>query len=411
MKKVVLINHSDTRGGASVVTYRLMQALSRAGVDARMIVMHKGTDSLRVAQAASPNRTRLSFLAECAQIYLNNGFNRRDLFKVSTASFGLPLHKHPWVRAADAVILGWINQGMMSLSEIQRISDMRKPIAWTLHDMWPITGICHHAGTCNRFTDGCGNCPFIRGGKSVNDLSRTVWRRKQRIYRNVPLKFVAIGSWIAGKCTESGLTAAHDVVVIPNAFPVDEYRVTPRKSRGELGLPAGKRLIVMGAARLDDPIKNLPLAVDALNRVGADADAAAVFFGNIRDPYALDGLRMPHVALGPVSDPADVAQIYAHADVVLSTSRYETLPGTLIEGMAAGAVPVSTGNGGQRDIIDNGIDGYIAHNADDPDEIAVLIERAIANPFPRDAQHEAVKRRFDARRIANAYIQLLDLQK
>lgn len=44
MKKVVLINHSDTRGGASVVTYRLMQALSRAGVDARMIVMHKGTD-------------------------------------------------------------------------------------------------------------------------------------------------------------------------------------------------------------------------------------------------------------------------------------------------------------------------------------------------------------------------------
>ena len=42
--KLVLINHSDTIGGASVVTYRLLKALQAEGVDASMLVVHKATD-------------------------------------------------------------------------------------------------------------------------------------------------------------------------------------------------------------------------------------------------------------------------------------------------------------------------------------------------------------------------------
>lgn len=410
MKKVVLINHSDTRGGASVVTYRLMKALSANGVDARMLVMHKASDSLRVAEIGSEVSREASFLAECGQIYLKNGFSRDNLFRISTGSFGLPIHRHPWVREADAVILGWINQGMMTLDEIGRIHAMKKPIAWTLHDMWPLTGVCHHAGSCTKYTEGCGNCPLIRGGRSPRDLSRSVFRRKEALYRHVPIKFVAISSWIARKCAQSVLTAAQNVTVIPNAFPIDDYSVTPRMTRQELGLPAAGHLIVMGAARLDDPVKNLPLAIEALNRVDHATGASAVFFGNIRDAHALDNLRMPYVALGAVTDPHVVAQIYAHATVVLSSSRYETLPGTLIEGMAAGATPVTTGNGGQQDIIDHGIDGYISDNADDAEQLARLMTQALSNPFDRREQHRAVARRFAASRVANAYIQLLGLQ-
>ena len=64
MKKVVLINHSDVKGGASVVTFRLMMALSRAGVDARMVVTDKATANLRVAQATPQWRHELAFLRE-----------------------------------------------------------------------------------------------------------------------------------------------------------------------------------------------------------------------------------------------------------------------------------------------------------------------------------------------------------
>ena len=408
MQKITLINHSDTRGGASVVTFRLMKALCALGYDARMVVMHKGTDSLRVAEAGTPLQRKMRFLEECAQIYTHNGFNRRDLFKVSTGSYGLPLHRHPWVEDADAIILSWVNQGMLSLDEIARIAASGKPIAWTLHDMWPVTGVCHHAGTCTGFMSGCGKCPLL-GSHKANDLSAKVFRRKAELYKQVPVKFVAISQWMARKCRESALTANGDISVIANAFPVDDYSTVPAVSRRQLRIPDnGTPLIVMGAARLDDPIKNLPLAIDALNIVAqGGTQVTAVFYGNIRNPEALTALRMPYVHLGAI-DAKTVAQVFAHATVVLSTSHYETLPTTLIEGMAAGATPVATSNGGQPDIVDNGTTGYLADSAD-AQTVADLISRALDAPFDRTAQHAAVARRFAARNIAAAYARLLGL--
>ncbi len=53
--KVVIINKSDSTGGAAVVSFRLMNALRTAGVDARMLVAEKLTDSPFV-EAAGKNR-------------------------------------------------------------------------------------------------------------------------------------------------------------------------------------------------------------------------------------------------------------------------------------------------------------------------------------------------------------------
>jgi glycosyltransferase involved in cell wall biosynthesis len=405
MKKIVLINHSDSRGGASVVTYRLMNALCSAGIDARMIVMHKDTDSLRVDSVGGGMRAKAAFLAEHAEIFARNGLNRDNVFKISTAKYGMPLHKHPWVEEADLICLNWINQGMLSLREIERIAATGKRMVWTMHDMWPLTGVCHHAGTCVRYTGECGNCPLIKNGSSASDLSKSVFKRKQSLYSHSHIHFVAVSNWLAEKCRKSALLAKARVSVIPNAFPIDEFSTTPTLTRTALGLPEGKKLIVMGAARLDDTVKNLPLAIDTLNRV-ADKAAVAVFYGDIRHPEALDGLRMPHVNLGTIRDHNRLASLYAHATVVLSTSQYETLPGTLIEGMAAGATAVCTGHGGQPDIVDHEVSGYIADN-DDAATLAAYVDRALAAPFDRQAQHRIVAQRFGADQIAQRYIALL----
>lgn len=405
MKKVVFINHSDTRGGASVVTYRLMKALRANGVDARMIVMHKASGNTHVDVAEPAWRRKAAFLAEHAEIFARNGFSRENLFRISTARFGMPLHDHPWVREADAVGLAWINQGMLSLKEIERIAALGKPVVWTMHDMWNLTGVCHHAGECMRWTEECGNCPLIWNGRLTSDLSTAVFRRKKALYGRVPLRFVAVSSWLADKCRRSALLAGADLHVIPNAFPVDDFRTSTTVSRMDLGLPESGPLIVMGAARLDDPVKNLPLAVETLNAVSAPG-AKAVFYGDIRNPEILSSLKMPHVWLGTIADRRRLAAIYARASVVLSTSLYETLPGTLIEGMAAGAVPVTTGRGGQRDIVDHGTTGFIA-DSDDPALLASYIDRALTAPPSRESLHRAVAEKFSADAVAKKYIEIL----
>ena len=147
-----------------------------------------------------------------------------------------------------------------------------------------------------------------RAGRS--DLSARTWRRKRELYSRAGITFVAVSNWLAEKCRCSPLMDGCRIEVIPNAFPIDEFHTTPRTVRKEAGLPEG-RIVLMGAARLDDPVKGLPLAVEALNRLDP-ASATAVFFGNIRDASVLEKLRMPFVMAGEISDRSRLAELYAH---------------------------------------------------------------------------------------------------
>ena len=407
MKKVVFLCTNDLTGGAAIVTYRLMEALAEAGTDARMVTAHKSSASERVSTVGKW-RYRLSFLAERLDIFIRSGFRRADLWKADTARFGCGITRHPWVKEADVVILSWVNQGLVSLKEIRRMHAMGKRILWTMHDMWCCTGICHHSETCTRFEGECGKCPLL-GSRYQTDLSTQVQKRKRALYSEVPVTFIPVSNWLAGECRRSSLMRDASIKVVPNALPIEKFSIAPATERSALGLPEKGDIIVFAAARIDDPIKNLPLAIAALNRLhdmrrGAPG-ATVIFCGGMKDPAALDRLRFPHLHAGPVA-PEKMAQIFAHATVVLSTSVRETLPGTLIEGMAAGATPVTTGHGGQADIIEHGKDGYICTD-DDPDTLAGMLDTALSSPFSREAEHAAM-RRFSAPAVADEILRLIN---
>ena len=407
--KVTIVNHSDIVGGASMVSLRLLHALRAEGIDARMIVKQaKGEADELIDPIGGGPADRVAFLGERLRIFVANGFNRDRLFKVSIADRGLPVHDHLWIADADIVVLNWFNQGMMSLDEIRKISALGKPIVWTMHDMWAMTGICHHAGACKRYLSRCGECPFLGKPSRHYDLSTKIFDRKLKLYADVNINFVAVSRWLARCAGQSALLREQKVTVINNAFPLDRYRTEPKKSRGELGLPDdGNKLVVMCAARLDDTIKDLPSAIAALNICGKDGGVTAVFCGDIRKPQLLDSLKIPYVHLGNITDADRLADIYAHCAAVISSSQFESLPSTLIEGMAAGAVPVGFGGDGRDEIIDHLTTGYLARRGDTGD-FAKGIRWALTAGISREAQHQAAAARFDSRIIARRYIDLFN---
>lgn len=412
--KIVLASQSDTLGGAAVVTRRLMDALCAAGEDARMVVSHRQSADTRVAAMGGSLRQRAAFLGERLEIAAANGWRRDDLFKVSTGHFATGIASHPWVKEADTVLLNWVNQGLSGLHDIERLHAMGKRLVWTMHDMWCMTGICHHAFECQGYTAECGDCPFLRGEGHPRDLSHRVWQEKERVFSRVPITFVAISSWQAQKARESSLLRNQEIVTIPNAFPVEEYSTHCEAYVPGLDPVATPNVLLMGAARLDDPIKGLDYAIDALNILADTRPELApksrmVFFGDLRDPKRLDRLRFPHRWLGMVHDNEMLHRLYASARVVLSTSLYETLPTTLIEGQAAGCLPVTFGKGGQPDIVTHLCDGYIARYQDAAD-IATGIRWALAQPDTpslRQQLHASVATRFAAPVIARRYLRLL----
>lgn len=227
------------------------------------------------------------------------------------------------------------------------------------------------------------------------------------------MTFVAVSHWLADRARESVLLRHHPVHVIHNAFPADYYSPEALPADGsdplaELG--AAELRVVMCAARLDDTIKGLPYAIDALNYIFDNYPEIArrmtvIFVGEMRDPNALDTLRMPSISLGRVNDPAILRRIYGHSQVVLSTSLYETLGGTLVEGQSMGCLPVTFDRGGQVDVVTHKVNGYVAEYKN-IESVAEGIIWACNAHIDRMELHRSVVERFSSVSIARRYTDL-----
>lgn len=408
---VVIINRSDTAGGAAVVSLRLVHALRQAGIDARMLVVDRQDIDVYAQPMGDALSNKKNFLLERLGIYLHNGFNRRTLFQVDTCTHGVDASQHPWVREADVVVLAWVNQGTLSLKGIERIHKLGKPIVWVMHDMWNATGVCHHAYDCTKYQDTCQACPLL--GTKGRDLSTRTQRRKAKLYSRVPIHFVAVSHWLESVCRRSSLMAGSQVSVIPNAFPVADFDYHRLPGDGYLDLPGDdRRVVIMGARRLDEGVKGFDQLIAATQHIASHKPELArrlhlLLYGGIAREELLAQLALPHTYVGPVTSRDMLSQLYRHSDIVLSTSLYETLPGTLIEGQASGCIPVTYGKGGQADIVDHLKSGYIAAYKS-PESLAQGLEWAASLPVSREALHHEVERKFAAPIVARQYIDLFE---
>lgn len=423
--KVVLLCKSDTTGGAAVVTYRLMNALRRQGIDARMLVAEKNSDSIYVDTAAPGWKLKAAFLAERLRIFIANGFDKSTLFRIDTCSDGVSISGHPWVKDADIICLNWVNQGFISFREIKKLAKQRRKLVWTMHDMWNMTGICHHADSCINYllpTGECGDCPLLGRKAGRNDLSHRVWNKKFTTYRSLPIHFVAVSNWLALRARSSSLMARSELTVIPNAFPIQigENGMANRNRPDSPGNDENAVVkIVFGAARLDDEVKDFPVFIEATQILAGKHPQTAkkieiITFGNIRQPELLEQIPLKITHLGRIS-PEEIKGVYESAHIVVSTSRWETLPGTLIEGQAWGCIPVALDHGGQSDIIDHLSTGYLAPWHEEAGKRASAIAEGIRwastlTPEERKATRErmqkSVRDRFSEEAIAEQYISL-----
>ena len=405
--KVVIINHSDMQGGAAIVSLRLVHALQEAGVDARMLVIDRQSRDPLVGVMGSKWGNKWRFLAERLGVLVRNGCRRDTLFKIDTGSHGIDIATHPWVKDADVVCLAWVNQGTLSLKGVKQLAQSGKPIVWTMHDMWNCTGVCHYSFECERYKDRCHSCPLL--GTKGDDLSTKIQEKKRKLYEQVPIHFVAVSHWLEECCKQSWAMSDSQLSVIYNAFPIHNFDY--HRLSGEIkDIPVSKKIIVMGARRLDVEVKGFKELIETTQYIAQNKPELAskihlVLYGDLHDKSLLKHIEVPCTYLGSIGSTELLSQLYRHSDIVLSTALYENLPGTLIEGQASGCLPVTFGKGGQADIVEHLKTGYIAHYKD-PASVAAGIEWALYANVPRETLHNEVERKFAASKIALQYIEL-----
>lgn len=169
--RVLIINTSERLGGAAVAASRLMESLKNNGIKAKMLVRDKQTDQISVVGLQRNWWQVWRFVWERIVIWKANRFKKNNLFAVDIANTGTDITSLPEFQQADVIHLHWVNQGMLSLNDIRKILKSGKPVVWTMHDMWPCTGICHHARECTNYHQECNHCPYLYGGGNKKDRS------------------------------------------------------------------------------------------------------------------------------------------------------------------------------------------------------------------------------------------------
>ncbi|WP_297175780.1 glycosyltransferase [uncultured Porphyromonas sp.] len=376
--RILLLSTSDLGGGAAEACRRLVEAFAGlCYVEVRLLVLHRGSDLSQVGTVASTPLRKLKgryyFLSERLEIYLRNGRSRHDLFRVSTAHYGFDVSKHPWVKWADVLHLHWINQGFLSLSSLERLSTLGKPIFVTLHDLWMATGICHlplefsqdsGATLCPHYEQGCGFCPLLRSTVQ-EDLSRQVQRTKGFLSGEM-FHYIAVSRAEARLFSRSPLMRGRPApIVLPN--PIDLELFSPDRVKEEVTYEwhsPRTRYLLLVAARLDDEVKGGRLLREICTHLRADAPELAeelclLLVGTIKEPTAFADYPISTRTLGSIRDRRDLAMLYRLSSVVLSTSVYETQGQTLVEGLAMGTPAISFACGGPEDIIHDGENGFL----------------------------------------------------
>jgi len=352
---VLHLSTSDIDNGGARAAHRLHQGLRSLGCNSQMLVRAKFSSDDSVTAERSP-LTKLA--PPVSELPLRLYSKQQGVF--SPQWFPDVLAARATELNPDVINLHWVCNGYL---RIETLTQFKQPLVWTLHDMWPFTGGCHYNQDCDRYKTSCGSCPLLHSNRS-KDLSRWVWQRKAKAWKNANLTIVATTSWMADCARSSSLFNNSRVEVIPLGLDTDKYRpLNQQFAREVLNLPQDKQLILFGAVNgTSDRRKGFHLlqpALQQLSKAGWQDSIELVIFGASQPETAID-LGFKSHYLGYVRDDITLALIYSATDVMVVPSLQESFGQTASEALSCGTPVVAFNATGLKDIVDHQKTGYLA---------------------------------------------------
>lgn len=378
--KILHISHSDISGGAARAAYRLHRAQITAGIDSSMLVRSKSSDDWTVQGPES----RIKKMLNMIRWFIGSHIMRLQRSKNTNFHSGnwLPsrLAEHINNTDVDVVHLHWNAGEMMSIEDIGRI---KKPIVWTMHDMWPFSGAEHVTDYGINARWRTGYIKSNRGGSEGGlDLDRYVWQRKLKAWQN-PMHIVAPSCWLAECAKGSKLFEDKSISVIPNTLNTNVYKPLDNVfCREALNLPNDKKIILFGAMGGGrDPNKGYDLLVSALEYLSLSLntnDVLCVIFGQSQ-PQQAPELPFKTQWLGHIHDDATLVLLYNAATVMVVPSKQEAFGQTASEAQACGTPVVAFNCTGLTDVVEHQHTGYLAKAYDSVD-MAAGLQWILENP-------------------------------
>jgi glycosyltransferase involved in cell wall biosynthesis len=303
---------------------------------------------------------------------------------------------------APLVHLHWIN----NLLSIEDIGKINKLIVWTLHDMWPFSGIEHISYDPDAF--------FYKNSPKVtldNNLSLAAFRLKEEYWYQQKFTLVAPSHWLADCARRSILFNNCDISVIP--CPIDYDFWSPKNQpnscvRFNFDINK-KQILFLGQNVINDSNKGWDLLQEVLLTFfqSSDIEFELVVVGHSGEivsncPYKIH-------SVGEISDDEILIDLYSAVDLLVVPSRFEAFSQVTLEAQSCGLPVVGFNIGGIPDILIHKKTGWISATFDLIDFSKginwILKEEGRSEKLGLNGRKNVIKK-FSSERVSKQYYDL-----
>ena len=400
--KVIHLSNSDS-GGAGIAAYRIHKSLTKIGVNSEMWVNVSINKDNSVKSSKNIFKKFFNFTRRNSKKTLMLFLKTKNPILHSPSFLSSSWVKKINSSDADIVNLHWVQHEMLSVSDISKI---KKPLVWTLHDMWGFCG-AEHISWDKRWLDGYNvdNRPNYEIGFDIN---RWTWLRKKKYWKK-PIQIITPSTWLKKCVNNSKLMKNWPCKTIPNVIDTKLWKpVDKNLSRQALNLPKNEFILAFGSFNANQEYhKGFDLLLEALQNIKKKnlIKFQLIIFGQKKTKNKIS-LNIPIYNMGHLDD-IKLKKLYSAVDAVVVPSRLEAFGQIASEASACGTPVISFNTSGLKDIIIHQITGYLAKQFDTEDlsqGIKWVLENSEIEQLGYNARKHVINN-FNNKLVAKKYLE------
>lgn len=352
MNKIIHINSSSSGGAFSFVKL-LNNSLNENGFESRILT--RFFEDIQSGIFKHSIVGNISFKRFLKKIFSPKSLKRDEKFEI----FTIPLKnssilRNKCVKDSDIIHLHWVSD-LLSFFEIAEMTKAKK-VFWTLHDMNPFTGGCHHSDECQQYVDGCRNCLQLRdAGEKVAEYFKMKKEALDKIDSG-SMTIISPSEWMFDKASKSALLKKFRHILIPHFVDTNVFKYMEKDEvRKMLEFPMTKKIFLYVSAVLENKRKGFDKVFEMAEQFEARDDAIFLFIGNTKNDLLFKNKNVKLV--GSINDSKLLANYYSASDFLINLSVAESFGLTTVESLCCGTPVMYHDIRVMNEHIENGVNG------------------------------------------------------
>lgn len=376
--KIIHLTTTDS-GGAGLAVLRLNDMMMNSGHESKVIIFNKiMQEENEFVVDITKSKPLLFVLKGFRKIFheFQKKFNHKLIAKYLFHNYSekrlyigtkFIIDKFPF--NPDIIVVHFLTHfmNMRNIYELQKKTNAK--IIFTLMDMSPLTGGCHYAWDCTRYTKSCGKCPAL-SSNDYNDNSFKNLQYKAHYLSKINSILVSSTEWGSKQAMNS--TLFKDIPVKKIFLSIDETVFKPCNKtilREKFGIAPNRKIIFIGAQQIEYERKGFKYLFDAFfelhNKLeGEKSNQILILTAGNRNISQNIPFEVLH--LGVLKGDNNLVSAYQLSDVFVCSSIEDSGPMMINEAIMSGTPVVSFEMGVSLDFVSSKT-GYIARNRDSSD--------------------------------------------